>query len=155
MSKTLLEQHPDLVIEIANQYLDNMEIELGKKYKNKDHEVNAGLTIDQTITMRKKHNIEMESFSELYAAFNKMKPSEHMQQVLAAFGASGGNIDIEPFYDEMRQRLSVKVQYSIKDKKLDKIESLAEIDNLIMRVQAMMQIENVLGEPRPDGKAPF
>jgi hypothetical protein len=155
MSQTLLEKNEPLVIEIGEKYLENMEIELGKKYKNKEHHVNAGLTDDQSRELRQKHRHSINDFSEVYSAFIKMKPGQHLQQVLNAFVASGGNVDIEPAYDEGTQRLNVTVQYVIKDNTLDKIEGLSAMENLVMRMNAMLQIENVLSGSNPDSPPEF
>ncbi len=155
MSQTLLEKNEPLVIEIGEKYLENMEIELGKKYKNKEHHVNAGLTDDQSRELRQKHRHSINDFSEVYSAFIKMKPGQHLQQVLNAFVASGGNVDIEPAYDEHTQRLNVTVQYVIKDNTLDKIEGLSAMENLVMRMNAMIQIENVLSGSNPDSPPEF
>lgn len=155
MSKTLLEKHEPLVIEIGKQYLDNMEVELGRKYKNKEHHVNAGLSDDQSRELRNKYNLTISEFSEIYSGFIKMKPAQHLQQVLNAFVASGGNVDIEPAYDEGTQRLNVTVQYVIKDNTLDKIEGLSAMENLVMRMNAMIQIENVLSGSNPDSPPEF
>ena len=155
MGETLLEKYEPLVIEIGNQYLDNMEVELGRKYKNKEHTVNAGLNDDQSTDLRYKYDLTINEFSEIYSNFIKMKPGEHLQQVLNAFVASGGNVDIEPVYDEETQKLNVSVKYVIKDKTLDKIEGLSEVENLVMRMNAMIQIESVLSGSSPDGTPEF
>ncbi|OOY49369.1 hypothetical protein BOW16_12930 [Solemya velum gill symbiont] len=155
MSETLLEKHEPLVIEIGEQYLDNMEVELGKKYKNTEHHVNAGLSDDQSTDLRYKYDLTINEFSEIYSSFIKMKPGQHLQQVLNAFVASGGNVDIEPAYDEESQRLNVTVQYVIKDNTLDNIEGLSAMENLVMRMNAMIQIENVLSGSNPDGTPDF
>jgi len=155
MSQTLLEKNEPLVIEIGEKYLENMEIELGKKYKNKEHHVNAGLTDDQSRELRQKHRHSINDFSEVYSAFIKMKPGQHLQQVLNAFAASGGNVEIEPAYDEGTQRLNVTVKYVIKDNTLDKIEGLSATENLVMRMNAMIQIENVLSGSTPDSPPEF
>lgn len=155
MSQTLLEKHEPLVIEIGKLYLDNMEVELGRKYKNNEHHVNAGLSDDQSTELRYKYDLTISEFSEIYSGFIKMKPGEHLQQVLNAFVASGGNVDIEPAYDEETQRLNVTVQYVIKDNTLDNIEGLSTLENLVMKMNAMLQIENVLSGSNPDGAPEF
>jgi len=142
--KDLLEKYEPLVIEIANVYLDNMELELGKKYQNRGHEVNAGLSEAQQAALKQKHNISNDVFAELSSQFQDMKPTEHLQKALDAFTASGGNIDIEPSYDENTQRLNVPINYVIKDRAFEKIEGLSVIEDVILKMNAMLQIEAVL-----------
>ncbi|NNJ92191.1 MAG: hypothetical protein HKP55_10985, partial [Gammaproteobacteria bacterium] len=89
MSQTLLEKYEDLVVEIAETYLDNMEVELGKKYKDKNHQVNASLSDRQQIDLKEKYNVSSNEFAELYMDFTKMEPSEHLKHAMDAFTASG------------------------------------------------------------------
>jgi len=144
MSQTLLEKHQDLVVEIANKYLDNMEVELGRKYKDSSHEVNASLSDPQQIDLKEKYNVSSNEFAELYMDFTKMGPTDHLQSAMDAFTASGGNVEIEPVYDEESGRLKVGVHFVIKDQTLDKIEGLSELEAIFLKVNAMIQIETVL-----------
>jgi len=155
MSQSLLEKYEDLVVEIAEQYLDNMELELGKQYKNNNHEVNASLTDRQQIDLKEKYNVSSNEFAELYMDFTKMEPSEHLKRAMAAFTASGGNVDIEPSYDEESGRLKVAVHFVIKDRTLERIEGLADIEAVFLKVNAMIQIEKVLGDAKPGDPPPF
>ena len=153
MPETLLEKHEPLIVEIGQHYLDNMEQELGKKYKDREHTINATLNDDQSTDLRYKYDLTINEFSEIYSAFIKMKPGEHLQKVLSAFVASGGNVDVEPVYDEETGRLNINVQYAIKDKVLDNIEGLSEVEGLVMKMNAMIQIETALSES--DGSLEF
>jgi len=153
MSQTLLEKHEPLVVEIANAFLNNMEVELGKKYKKNDHHVNAGLSDAQYDELKTKYEISTNDFSELYSAFMKMQPTKHLQQVMEAFSASGGNVDIEPVYDEDTQRLNVDVIYAIKDNRLEKIEGLTSIEQIFLKMNALLQIEKVLADADQDSPA--
>ena len=155
MNKELLEKHEPLVTEMSKVYLDNMELELGKKYRNHNHQVNAGLTDAQYLELKTKHNIPNNEFSEIYTEFQRMKPSPHLQNVLDAFTASGGNIDIEPVYDEASQRLNVSVNFVIKDKVLDKIEGLSAVEEALLKMNAMLQVETVLTGSDPDTSPSF
>ena len=130
-----------------------MEVELGKKYKKNDHHVNAGLSDAQYDELRKKYEITANDFSELYSAFMKMQPTKHLQQVMEAFSASGGNVDIEPVFDEETQRLNVNVIYAIKDNRLDKIEGLTPIEQIFLKMNALLQIEKVLADADQDSPA--
>lgn len=149
MSQTLLEKYEDLVVEIARQYLDNMEVELGKKYKNNRHEVNASLADRQQTELKEKYNVSSNEFAELYMDFTKMEPTDHLKKAMDAFTASGGNVDIEPVYDEESDRLKVAVNFVIKDQVLEKIEGLSEIEDIFLKVNAMIQIETVLDGSDP------
>ena len=150
MSKELLEKHQDLVVELANIYLDNMELELGKKYKDNSHEINASLTDAQYTELRAKHGISNTEFADLYLAFQKMKPTEHLEKAMTAFTASGGNVDIEPHYDENTQRLNVPVKFVIKDNVLDKIEGLSPLEDVFLKMNAMIQVDTLLSGSDPD-----
>jgi len=153
MSQTLLEKYEDLVVEIAEKYLDNMEVELGRKYKDNSHEVNASLSDPQQIDLKEKYNVSSNEFAELYMDFTKMGPSEHLKSAMDAFTASGGNVEIEPVYDEASGRLKVAVHFVIKDQTLDKIEGLSALEAIFMKVNAMIQIETVLKDS-DQGAAP-
>ena len=155
MEQTLLEKHETLVVEIGKEYLGNMEIELGKKYKQKDYEVNPSLTDSQYNELKTKHNIESNDFADIYSEFMKMSPTEHLQQVMEAFSASGGNVDIEPYYDETNEKLVVPVNFVIKDNKLERIEGLTPIEELFLKMNAMLQVESVLADSGPDQPRPF
>ena len=93
MSQSLIEKHEPVVVEMAQTYLDNMAVELGKKYKNNDYQINVDLTDEQFFAIRTKHDIPTNEYAELYAEFQKMKPAEHLRRVMGAFTASGGNVD--------------------------------------------------------------
>ena len=149
MSQSLLEKHEDLVVEIATKYLDNMEVELGRKYKDNKHEVNASLSDPQQIELKEKYNVSSNEFAELYMDFTKMGPSDHLTSAMDAFTASGGNVDIEPAYDEESGRLKVAVNFVIKDQTLDKIEGLSDLEAIFLKVNAMIQIETVLDGSDP------
>ena len=155
MSETLLEKHEALVVEMANVYLDNMQVELGRKYSDSSHEVNANLSDAQYMELRDAHDISNGDFSDLYDLFRHLKPTEHLQQVLEAFAASGGSVEIEPGYDEETKRLDVSVGFSIKDKTLEKIEGLSPLEDVILRMNAMLQLESVLSGADPDVSPSF
>ncbi|MES9991252.1 MAG: hypothetical protein ABW098_04825 [Candidatus Thiodiazotropha sp.] len=150
MSQELLVEHQDLVVEIANIYLDNMEIALGKKYKNNSHQIDASLSNDQYTALSKKHNISVQDFAELYNLFQGMKPSKHLKQTMDAFTASGGTVDIEPHYDDSNQKLHVAINFIIKDKTFDKLEGLSPLEDIMLRMNAMLQIDTVLSGSDPD-----
>ncbi len=150
MSIPLLEKYQDLAAEMGKMYLDNMEVELGKKYKNNSHEVDPSLSNIQYSQLKNKHSISDKEFADLYADFQKMKPTQHLKQALDAFTASGGSVDIEPFYDESSQRLNVTVSFVIKDKTFDKIEGLSPLEDISLRMNAMLQIDTVLSGSDPD-----
>ncbi len=147
MSQTLFEKHEAVVVEMGRSYLESMELELGRKYKDRSHVVNAGLSQEQYAELKAKHAISDEEFAELYAELQAMKPTEHLNNVMAAFTASGGNVDIEPLYDEQGGRLKVIVSFVINDKKRKKIEGLSPAEDIILRMNAMMQVEGVLSDP--------
>lgn len=150
MSQSLLEKYESVVVEMAKAYLDNMEVELARKYKNKDYEVNADLTDEQYFGLRKEHEIPTGEFADLYADFQKMQPTTHLRKVMSAFTASGGGVDVEPAYDEDAQRLRVSVNFVIQDKTLDKIEGLSPIEDLLLKMDAMRQVDTVLSGSDPD-----
>lgn len=150
MSETLLETHEDLVVEMANIYLDNMQVELGRKYSDSSHAVNANLSDAQYTELRDRHAISNGEFSDLYDLFRHLKPTEHLTKVLEAFAASGGSVEIEPGFDEDTQRLDVSVGFSIKDKTLERIEGLSPLEDVILRMNAMLQVESVLSSADPN-----
>ena len=149
MSQSLIEKHEPVVVEMAQTYLDNMAVELGKKYKNNVYQINVDLTDEQFFAIRTKHDIPTNEYAELYAEFQKMKPAEHLRRVMGAFTASGGNVDVEPSYDEDSQRLNVSISFVIDDKTLDRIEGLSTIEDLLLRMDAMRQIDTVLSGADP------
>ncbi len=149
MSETLLGKNETIVVEMAKAYLDNMELELGKKYKNTAYEINAGLTDAQYSELKIKHDIPNGEFADLYVEFQKMKPTEHLRRVMGAFTASGGSVDVEPIYDEDNKRLKVTVNFVIDDKVLDKIEGLSPIEDMLLKMDAMLQIDTVLSGTDP------
>ena len=144
MNQELLEENNLLTAAIRDAYLDNMELELGKKYKNKQHEIHAGLSNPQYSKLQKEHKVSHNDMAEIYAEFLKMKPSKHLKQVMDAFHASGGNIDIEPEYNESAQRLRVNVKFIVKGVELNKIEGLSELEHYFVKMNAMIQVANVL-----------
>jgi len=72
-----------------------------------------------------------------------------------AFTASGGSVDIEPVYDEDSQRLNVDVIYAIKDNRLEKIEGLTPIEQIFLKMNALLQIETVLADADTDTPPAF
>ncbi len=155
MDTTLLEKHEGLVVEMARTYLDNMELELGKKYKDNDHQVDATLSNDQYTVLNAKHGLSNNEFADLYSEFLKMKPSLHLRQVMGAFTQSGGNVDVNPTYDEETQRLEVSVSFIINDKVLDKIDGLSEIEGLLLKMEAMIQVDTLLSGADPEVSPTF
>ncbi|OOZ37840.1 hypothetical protein BOW51_00040 [Solemya velesiana gill symbiont] len=131
-------------------YLDNMELELGKKYKNNNYEINASLYDAQYTELKTKHNISNNEFADVYSDFQKMRPTKHLKQVMDAFTASGGHAEVEPIYDENTERLSVSINFVIKDKTLEKIEGLSPIEVIMVKMDAMLQIDAVLSGADPD-----
>ena len=150
MSETLLEKHEELVNEMASLCLGNMELELGKKYKDNTYEVNASLSEAQYTELKQKYGVADMEFADLHSEFQKMEPTQHLKQAMDAFTASGGGVDIEPSYDEESQRLSVAMHFVIKENTLDKIEGLSAMEDFILRMNAMLQIDNVLSGSDPD-----
>jgi hypothetical protein len=155
MSQSLIEKHETLAIEMASLYLDNMEIELGKKYINNAHEINASLSDEQYSELKNKHRISDQEFADLYSEFQKMKPTKHLKMAMDAFTASGGSVDIEPKYSEATQRLSVSITFAIKDKSLDRIEGLSAMEDIILRMNAMLQVDTLLSGSDPDVRPAF
>jgi len=155
MNQALIEKHEDLVIEIANVYLDNMALELGKMYQKNTDEISAGLSNDQNTELKAKHNISDNEFADIYSEFQKMKPTDHQQKALDAFTASGGKVDIEPNYDENTRRLNVSINFIIKDKIFKKIEGLTPLENVILKRNAMLQVETLLSGSNSDISAAF
>lgn len=78
-----------------------------------------------------------------------MKPGEHLRRVMGAFTASGGGVEIDPVYDDEAQRLKVTVNFVIEDKTLDRIEGLSEIEYLLLKMDAMRQLNTVLSGSDP------
>lgn len=155
MSESLIEKHEALALEIAAAYLDNMATELGKKYKDRDYQPNAALNEFQHITLRTRHRMRAEVYEAVYAEFQKLKPSDHLTQVLEAFTASGGNVDIEPEYDDGAEKLRVSVGFSIKDRQLEKIEGLSPMEQVFLQLNAMLQLADFLSRRDPDAPLPF
>lgn len=146
----LLDKHDSVAVEIAQTYISNMEIELGKKYRNRDYQINPDLSDAQYTQIQSKHQLSNNEFAELYNEFQHMQPSEHLSNMMAAFTASGGNVDIDPRYDETTQRLHVDITFSIKDKLLDSIEGLSPLEDAMMRMNAMLQVDSILSGANPD-----
>lgn len=155
MNQELLEKYEPLVIELATLYLDNMELELGKKYKDTSYEVNANLSEEQYSELKEKHNIPHLEFVELFSDFQRMEPTDHLQKAMAAFTVSGGNVDIAPHYEEDSKRLIVSIEFAIKDKTLDKIEGLSALEDMMLKLNAMLQIDTMLSDSDPDAPLPF
>ena len=135
---------------MANAYLDNMELELARKYKHKAHQINAGISEVQYDELKAKYGLPAQEFADLYQAFQKMKPGRHLEMVMSAFTASGGSVEVEPAYDETAQRLKVTMQFIIGDKALDKIEGLSPLEDMLLKRDAMLQIDNLLSGSDPD-----
>ena len=151
MDQELLEKYESLVVDMGNAYLNNLELELGKKYKNNEHEIYAGLTDPQYVELKEKHsNIPDNDLAEVYSEFLKLKPTSHLKKILDAFHASGGNVDIEPSYDEASQRLHIAVQFVIKGNTLEKIEGMSPIEDILVKMNAMLQVDAVLSGADPD-----
>jgi hypothetical protein len=155
MKQDLLEEHETLVVEMATVYLDNMELELGKKYRNNDYRVNPGLTDSQYTELKAKHDLSHTEFADLYSEFQKMKPTKHLKKAMDAFTASGGSVEMEPHYDENTQRLSVPITFVIKDRVLNEIEGLSPIESIVLRMNAMFQVDTVLSGSDPDVSPTF
>ena len=155
MDETLLKKHETLVVEMGNVYLDNMQLELGKKYKDSSHQVNPGLSDEQYFELRTKYEIPNNEFYDLYSEFQKMKPGKHLQQVIDAFAASGGSVDVQPVYDEETQRLNVSVKFVIKDRSLDRIEGLSRVEENMLKMNAMLQVNTALSGSDPDMSPSF
>ena len=151
MNQELLEKYEPVVVDMGNMYLDNMELELGRKYKNNEHEIYAGLTDAQYVDLKEKHkDVPDNDLAELYTEFLKLKPTSHLKGIMDAFHASGGNIDIEPEYDDTTQRLHISVQFVIKGNTLETIEGLSAIEAILVRMNAMLQVDSVLSGSDPD-----
>ena len=150
MDQEFLEKNESLVVEMGKAYLDKMEIELGKKYKNNEHNVYPGLTAAQFMELKANHKISNSKLNEIYAEFLKLKPTSHLKKLLDAFHASGGNVDIEPSYDENTQRLHISVQFVIKGNMLETIEGLSPLEDILVKMNAMIQIDAVLSGSDPD-----
>lgn len=155
MEQDILEKHEAIVVEMATAYLDNMELELGRKYKNNSYDINADLTDDQFSALRENHGLSSEEFADLYTEFQKMKPTQHLKQAMDAFTASGGSIEMEPNYDEESGRLSVPIKFFIKGQVLDRIEGLSSIEDIVLKMDAMLQIDTVLSGQDPDVSPAF
>lgn len=156
MDQEFLDKHESLVSEMCSAFLENMEIELGKKYQDSHYQANPALSDRQYMELKNRHDIVTHNeFADIYAGVLKIEPTEHLNQVMSAFTNSGGSVEIEPAYDEASQRLRVNVLFSIKDKKIDKIQGLTSIEDFFIRMNAMLQIESVLDEESPDGKPRF
>ncbi|MCG8003967.1 MAG: hypothetical protein N0C81_20030 [Candidatus Thiodiazotropha lotti] len=155
MTNLLVEQHDELVVEMAKFYLENMEKELGKKYVDNSHEVNASLSDSQYSELKGKYDITDFEFADLYNEFQKMKPTKHLKSTLDAFAASGGNVDIEPVFDEKEQKLNISISFSIKDQTYETIEGLSALEEIILKMNAMIQIDNVLSGADPDVEPTF
>ncbi len=146
MDQEFLEKYEPIIVEMGNTYLDNMELELGKKYKNKEHEIYPGLTAAQFMELKTNHNLPDNELNEIYTEFLKLKPTSHLNNLMDAFYASGGNVDIEPSYDENTQRLHISVHFVIKDNRLEKIAGLSPIEDILMKMNAMLQVDSLLSD---------
>ena len=152
---SLIDEHEDLALEIGAMYLDNMASELGKKYQDIDYQLNAALTEYQHITLKNKHRMPAERYEELYNEFQKMEPTRHLTQVMDAFTASGGSVDIEPVYDKDAERLNVSVAFFIKDTKLKRIEGLMPMEVVFLKLNAMLQVDDLLSRSEPGSPPSF
>lgn len=155
MTQNLLEKHQALVLDMANMYLNNMALQLGIKYRDTSYRINPHLSDSQRVELRAKHKISGTEFSELYNEFEKMEPTEHMTRAMEAFTASGGNVDIEPRYDDHTNRLDVEVRFSIKDRTLERIEGLSPLEDTILKLNAMLQVDAVLTNQDPNTRPSF
>lgn len=155
MNLELLEEYESLVVEMGNAYLNNMESELGKKYKKSDHDIYPGLTAAQFMALKTNHNIADNELNEVYSEFLKLEPTSHLKKLLDAFHASGGNIDIEPSYDENAQSLHISVHFVIKDNTLENIEGLSPIEGIVVKMNAMLQVDAALSGSDPDMSPTF
>ncbi len=150
MDQEFLEKNESLVVDMGEAYLNKMEIELGKKYKNNEHNVYPGLTAAQFMELKANHKTSSSDLNEIYAEFLKLEPTSHLKKLLDAFHASGGNVDIEPSYDESTQRLHVSIHFVIKGNTLEKIEGLSPLEDILVKMNAMIQIDSVLSGSDPD-----
>lgn len=155
MTERLIEKYEPLALEMGAAYLDNMASELGKKYKDKDYRLNAALKEFQHITLRSRHRVSADEYDALYAEFQKLEPTQHLAQVMEAFTASGGKVDIEPEYDNGAEKLRVSVGFSIKDRKLEKIEGLTPMEQIFLQLNAMLQLDDFLSRRDPGAPLPF
>lgn len=155
MTKDILEENEAVVVQMAEVYLDNLELELGRKYRNSDYEINVGLSDSQYMELREKNVLSNAEFQDVYNEFVELKPTEHLQKAMAAFTASGGSVEIEPQYDGETERLRVPIQFIIKDRTLDKIEGLSAVEDIVLRINAMIQIETVLSNSDSDTPPSF
>tara|TARA_Y100001935_G_C17308580_1_gene514086 strand:+ start:3861 stop:4328 length:468 start_codon:yes stop_codon:yes gene_type:complete len=155
MTDSILEKYEALVIDMANMYLSNMAWELGIKYKDTTYAIKPRLSDSQHTDLKSKHKISGSVFSNVYSEFQKMEPTSHLMNAMNAFSASGGNIDIEPKYDDKENKLNVTVKFSIKDKVLEKIEGLTPIEDVMLRMTAMRQIDSLLSEADPNSPPSF
>jgi hypothetical protein len=78
-----------------------------------------------------------------------------MQQAMDAFTASGGSVEIEPRYDENTNGLDVAMHFCIKDRTLDRIEGLSQMEHVILQVTAMLQVEKALADAPAGAPPPF
>ncbi|MBF0265994.1 MAG: hypothetical protein HQL46_12045 [Gammaproteobacteria bacterium] len=151
MEQDLLETHESLVVDMGNLYLENMEHELAKKYQDRDYNIYPSLTDSQFDELKSKHNkVSEKLFMLIYAEFLDLKPTSHLNKLLDAFHASGGNVDIEPNFDEKNQKLEVSVNFVIKETTLRKIEGLSPIEDILVKMNAMIQIDTLLSDPNAE-----
>lgn len=155
MTETLLEKYQPLAQEMAEIYIDNMELELGKKYINTMYDCNATLSNQQYSDLRAKHDVEHNEFADLYAEFQKMKPTQHLSMTMDAFHASGGAVDIEPAYNSSSGRVNVAVKFSMKEHQLESLEGLSKLEQNFLTMNAMLQVEKVLADADPNGAPVF
>ena len=155
MAEKLLEKYEALVTDMANVYLNNMARELGIKYRDKSYTINPRLSEPQHTELKAKHKISSTEYSNLYSEFQKMEPTQHMQQAMEAFTASGGSVEIDPRYDEETNTLDVSLQFCIKDRTLDRIEGLSPMEHVILQVTAMQQVDGALADAPADAPPPF
>lgn len=155
MSQILVEEYEALVMEIGALYLDNMSSELGKKYNDKTHQPNAALSEFQHIELKKKHKVSERKYNDLYSEFQKIEPSRHLKKVMDAFTASGGTVDVEPVYDADARKLNVTINFLIKNEKLESLEGLSPMEEMVLKLNAMLQVENILSGSDPNTSPSF
>ena len=111
---------------------------------------NCHISDAQYAELKTKYNLSNNEFADLHSEFQKMGPTKHLKKVMDAFTASGGSADIEPVYDENTQRLSVSVNFIIKGNTLETIEGLSPIEEIILKMDAMLQVDTLLSGSDPN-----
>ena len=155
MTQSILEKHEALVLDMADMYLNNAALQLGIKYRDSLYRISPRLSDAQRSELKARYKVSGTEFAKVYEEFEKMEATEHMQRALAAFTASGGNVEIDPVYDEQRNRLDVGLQFTIKDRILDKIEGLSTLEHTILKANAILQVDAALSDRAPNSPPPF